>query len=534
MPAPARLPTPRYRRRILIGGLIAAGALYSFGAPVYVGRIEDDLEQRVPEDLAEAGFAGVVADFSGQDGTLLCAQPLADPESATAAAYDVWGVRAITLDRSCRVNIAPSVEDDGSGSDSAESSGAGDQSGAAEGSGTDISGTADGVAFATIADLVDTDPRFSYLSVLLTESGLADRLDDPAAEPVTLFAPTDRAFEQLPADVNAQLRSDPDLLMRVLGHHAAMGLLTVADLTTGPLTMIDDESVEIDADTEPVTVNGIPVVEADLLTGNGVVQVIDRVLVPDGIDTAPPATAAEVSATLADGVMTIVGTVASEVDRATLIDAAGFGAGTADGIVDQLSVDPASGLDGATTASLAQLVSAMPTNLVSGVSGFDGRSLYSRGMYATDAGRDAMTAVADAVGVAPELEPVPAATDEQAVALETELNDFVTANPITFRPGQAVLTSGAAAVLDEVAAQLQELTGLSIVVEGHTDSDGDPARNLTLSEQRAEAVRIALIARGLGDLRITAEGFGSEQPVLVNGVEDKDASRRVGFRVETV
>ena len=100
-----------YRRRILAVGLIAAGALYSFGAPLYVNRIEDDLEQRVPEELADAGFTGVTAEFDGQDGTLTCAQPLDDPEQATDEAYGVWGVHAITLDRSCRVNRAPETGD---------------------------------------------------------------------------------------------------------------------------------------------------------------------------------------------------------------------------------------------------------------------------------------------------------------------------------------------------------------------------------------------------------------------------------------
>jgi hypothetical protein len=87
-----------YRRRILAVGVIAAGALYSFGAPLYVNRIEDDLEGRVPNALEAAGFAGVTAEFDGQDGTLTCEQPLDDPERATDEAYGVWGVHAITLD----------------------------------------------------------------------------------------------------------------------------------------------------------------------------------------------------------------------------------------------------------------------------------------------------------------------------------------------------------------------------------------------------------------------------------------------------
>src|SRR5215212_2531939 len=94
----------RYRRRIIATGLIATRALYSIGAPIFNNRIEDDLERRVPEELADAGFDGVIAEFSGQDGTLHCRAALSDPEAAGELAYDVWGVRAITVDRSCRVN----------------------------------------------------------------------------------------------------------------------------------------------------------------------------------------------------------------------------------------------------------------------------------------------------------------------------------------------------------------------------------------------------------------------------------------------
>jgi hypothetical protein len=103
--------------------LIAAGALYSVGAPVFINRIEADLERRVPDELADAGHQGVLADFSGQDGTLYCRAALSDPEAAGEIAYDVWGVRTITVDRSCRVNRStpaqPAAGESGSGSASA-------------------------------------------------------------------------------------------------------------------------------------------------------------------------------------------------------------------------------------------------------------------------------------------------------------------------------------------------------------------------------------------------------------------------------
>src|SRR5690242_6221927 len=107
MPVALRSPA-RYRRRILAGGLFAAGALYSVGAPIFARRIETDLERRVPRALAAAGYEGVRAEFSGQDGTLFCRAALNDPEDAAAVAYGVRGVRAVTLDRACRINPAGS------------------------------------------------------------------------------------------------------------------------------------------------------------------------------------------------------------------------------------------------------------------------------------------------------------------------------------------------------------------------------------------------------------------------------------------
>ena len=84
-----------------------------------------------------------------------------------------------------------------------------------------------------------------------------------------------------------------------------------------------------------------------------------------------------------------------------------------------------------------------------------------------------------------------------------------------------------------IGSSEEAFEGVTITVEGHTDSDGDAIANQILSQQRAEAVRAALAERGVGAATITAEGFGEDRPVLVNGVEDKDASRRVEFRIET-
>jgi uncharacterized surface protein with fasciclin (FAS1) repeats len=265
-----------YRRRILAVGLIAAGALYSFGAPLYVNRIEDDLEQRVPEELAAAGFTGVTAEFDGQDGTLTCVQPLDDPEQATEEAYGVWGVHAITLDRSCRVNRAPETGD-------SETSSAGEatveQSNGVQAAVAAVDGA---IVHPTIGDLLDTDPRLSYLSMLLSEAGLDEAMRAPG--PLTLFAPTDEAFEELSADTNARLRSDPDLLSLLLGHHVVDGLHLAADLTSEPITLFDDHVLAVRADGATILVEGVPIVEPDLRTGNGVVHIVNHLLMPGELE----------------------------------------------------------------------------------------------------------------------------------------------------------------------------------------------------------------------------------------------------------
>jgi OOP family OmpA-OmpF porin len=266
-----------YRRRILAVGLIAAGVLYSFGAPWYVNNIEDDLEHRVPDELAQAGYAGITATFDGQDGTLQCAQPLDDPERATQEAYDVWGVHAITLDRSCRVNKAPQTG-------AADTSSVGDSSAeASTGGAQPLVATVDGaVAYPTIGDLIDADPRLSYFSMLLHEAGVADVLRVPG--PLTLFAPTDEAFDALSADTNARLSSDPAMLTALLGHHVADGLYAAAELTATPIVMVDGDVLDVQTDGDTTRVDGVPIVDPDLPAGNGIVHVVTDLLMPEELD----------------------------------------------------------------------------------------------------------------------------------------------------------------------------------------------------------------------------------------------------------
>lgn len=100
-----------------------------------------------------------------------------------------------------------------------------------------------------------------------------------------------------------------------------------------------------------------------------------------------------------------------------------------------------------------------------------------------------------------------------------------------FASGSARLTDSARASLRRLAAALPARAKLRI--EGHTDSQGDAAANLSLSRQRAEAVRQALVDAGIAPVRLKAIGLGQTVPVADNGsAEGRARNRRVELTVQ--
>jgi outer membrane protein OmpA-like peptidoglycan-associated protein len=100
---------------------------------------------------------------------------------------------------------------------------------------------------------------------------------------------------------------------------------------------------------------------------------------------------------------------------------------------------------------------------------------------------------------------------------------------VAFRSGTAELPPGKMPSLEEIAALLIEHRELDALVEGHTDSAGTAAMNMALSQQRADAVRQALIALGVAPERLSARGIGAARPVATNATS---AGRRENRRVE--
>ena len=111
------------------------------------------------------------------------------------------------------------------------------------------------------------------------------------------------------------------------------------------------------------------------------------------------------------------------------------------------------------------------------------------------------------------------------------INDVLDLGTIQFGPISSRLTDAGATELERAVTFLVENPETEILIAGHTDTDGDADANQGLSERRAVAVRDFLVQRGIAAERLVAQGFGESQPIIVNGVEDKEASRRIEFIV---
>ena len=116
-------------------------------------------------------------------------------------------------------------------------------------------------------------------------------------------------------------------------------------------------------------------------------------------------------------------------------------------------------------------------------------------------------------------------TREEAGRLIVNMSD------VLFDFGQYTLKPGAKEKLAKISGILISHPGLTLEVDGHTDSVGSDAVNLTLSERRADTVRSYLVAQGVQQDTISAHGFGKDKPVATN---DTAAGRQLNRRVEIV
>ncbi len=134
-----------------------------------------------------------------------------------------------------------------------------------------------------MADIVDTAVKagsFNTLVDAVKAAGLVDTLK--GAGPFTVFAPTDEAFAKLPDGTVDALLKDIPKLKKILTYHVVSGKVKAADfsLTLKSATTVEGSDVKIDASNGSVKVNDATVSTPDVDTDNGVIHIIDTVLIP--------------------------------------------------------------------------------------------------------------------------------------------------------------------------------------------------------------------------------------------------------------
>ena len=138
-----------------------------------------------------------------------------------------------------------------------------------------------GTALAAQAkDIVDTAVaagKFNTLATALKAAGLVDTLKGPG--PFTVFAPTDEAFAKVPKDQLDALLKDKAKLTAVLTYHVVPGKVMAKDVKAGKVKTVQGGELTLGT-TGGVTVDAAKVVQADIAASNGVIHVIDSVVLP--------------------------------------------------------------------------------------------------------------------------------------------------------------------------------------------------------------------------------------------------------------
>jgi uncharacterized surface protein with fasciclin (FAS1) repeats len=131
----------------------------------------------------------------------------------------------------------------------------------------------------TIAGLAAKTPQLSTLLALVKKAGLADELSGKTQ--LTVFAPTNAAFAKVPKATLDTLAKDKAALKRVLLYHVVAGKVTAAKVVTlRSAKTLAGPAVKIRVAGKTVRIDGAKVVKADVMASNGVVHVVDTVLIP--------------------------------------------------------------------------------------------------------------------------------------------------------------------------------------------------------------------------------------------------------------
>lgn len=416
-------------------------------------------------------------------------------------------------------------------------------------------------------DLVDMATGNSNISTFLAAVNAAGFGPALKAEgPLTVFAPSNEAFEALPPNVLDALTKpeNKEALVALLSQHVVPGKLMAADLKPGELKSVNDQTVAVAADGSVITLNGSMVTQADLVASNGVLHVIDTVMLPVGFDADK-----------------LLGSGSANKDIVDTAASAGnlsrFGA-----LVVAANLTDAMGEEGPFTlfAPTDEAFAKLPVGAVEALAKPENKEILTKllsyhvvagakkkadllpGDVATIAsdtvkftGEGDAVKVNDAMIVTPDLMAsngvvhaidtvlLPPGFDLASLGLSTEpaVGDPATTNAagdavpegltVYFASGKSDLNAEAQAKIAGAVAQLSALSaGVKVDIVGHADNTGNAAKNQALSEQRAENV-LAALKDGLGDkaanFSFTTAAKGDADPV-----DNLEKSRRVTIEIK--
>ena len=136
-------------------------------------------------------------------------------------------------------------------------------------------------SFSHAADIVDTAVSagdFTTLVAAVKAAGLVETLK--GAGPFTVFAPTDAAFAKLPAGTVEALLKDKQKLTQILTYHVVPGKVMSSQVVSGSVNTVQGQALNVTAANGRVMINDARVIKADVETSNGVIHVIDTVVLP--------------------------------------------------------------------------------------------------------------------------------------------------------------------------------------------------------------------------------------------------------------
>ncbi len=138
-------------------------------------------------------------------------------------------------------------------------------------------------ATGTIVDIASASPNFKTLVAAVKAADLVDTLSSPG--PFTVFAPTDAAFSALPKGTLQKLLKPANkaTLQKILTYHVVSGAIDSKSIKSGTIKTVEGATVNVRVNKNGVRINNARVIKADIKASNGVIHVINKVILPPGV-----------------------------------------------------------------------------------------------------------------------------------------------------------------------------------------------------------------------------------------------------------